>query len=973
MKLKSSKVLAVGFVLLLIISMFGGVVPVGAVYDVDDNLITTNATNTVIRGQTLKFTGNDVGKNIVGKAPSAVDGVVIGTATSSFDSNLFPQPGTYYIDITGEGNYSSPETLLSVADPQLILKIKISGTEVSTVTRGANATLDIRTNLNTTHDCVTLVVKDSNGNLIPIDGNGNDLTKVNVSFLEANGLNTTGWDIDTYEIWLETIPSKAQGLDLSTESVKKTLKVVPAKLTVSVSKDTVTENEYTALTVKGPANHDIILRSNKANAQIVTGYYEQTGASNEPIPTDWSMTPAKNLGADYTYNAVLMFTEEGTYKIYVNDTTNPTVSNEDVTIKVTEAVITLDVPGTADVGQKVDIKGTTDAPDGVDQILIAVEDRYGTYLLDDGDTVIVGSTTVTGKDVDVDDGEFEFELNTVDVNGDGLTSMRAGSYKISAYLVSDTSLKDFASIVLKSETIEVNVVNPVISTHDKIMVEGTTTGGPDEVRMILEGKNISAVKNLTVTDDRFEKEMEASDWNSWWTPEGMTATPYTYTTGSYNLYVIHPMGDGVFEMDINPHLGGLASCMQQIAAKGFDDYYVTSTMYSDEDEIVAGPVEITIAYPSLKIDTISDVVQGDELVISGTVNRADGTYFNVNVIGPGVDEIETIEAADGAISATFDTTGWALGSYLVTVEDIDGLTSAQAEFNVVMGIPNINIDVEVDPASVDVGDTTMVTVYAKNDGNAEGTVSVSLKIDGVEWKSVELTVAAGETEMFEAEYEATMPGTFTFTADGASATLTVKTSKATISIPDVMSKETVTVPITIKNVSDVGACQLSLTYDPEVVIVSEVVNSDFDSIFANLENASSGSVGIIAYQVENSGLNGDVILSNLNFTVVGDIGTSTPLSLDVITLTDATPDSNPIPHFIMDGIFEVFLNGDVNGDDSVNSGDCMYLAKHLLGIAGFETIVEPASDVNGNGVVEASDCMYLAKHLNGVNGFEALI
>jgi hypothetical protein len=106
--------------------------------------------------------------------------------------------------------------------------------------------------------------------------------------------------------------------------------------------------------------------------------------------------------------------------------------------------------------------------------------------------------------------------------------------------------------------------------------------------------------------------------------------------------------------------------------------------------------------------------------------------------------------------------------------------------------------------------------------------------------------------------------------------------------------------------------------------------------------------------------------------VVGNSSLSTTLDLEVTTLTDATPDCNPILHAIRDGSFTTFLNGDVSGDGMVDVADCMYLAKHLLGVSGFETIVKDTADVNGNGEIEASDCMYLAKHLAGIDGFEVL-
>jgi len=194
---------------------------------------------------------------------------------------------------------------------------------------------------------------------------------------------------------------------------------------------------------------------------------------------------------------------------------------------------------------------------------------------------------------------------------------------------------------------------------------------------------------------------------------------------------------------------------------------------------------------------------------------------------------------------------------------------------------------------------------------------------------------------------------------------------ASVSIADVAATGRTTVPITIENVSNVGSCQLTLSYDPDVVIALDA-SSDFDSLFANFEDAASGSVSILAYQTSNPGLDGDVIVANVTFIAVGNIGSSTPLDLEVTTLTDATPNCNPIPYKIMNGSFTVFLNGDVNGDSKVDVADCMYLAKHLLGMSGFETIIEDAADVNGNGMIEVSDCMYLAKHLAGMDGFEVL-
>ncbi|MDY6930482.1 MAG: dockerin type I domain-containing protein [Halobacteriota archaeon] len=381
---------------------------------------------------------------------------------------------------------------------------------------------------------------------------------------------------------------------------------------------------------------------------------------------------------------------------------------------------------------------------------------------------------------------------------------------------------------------------------------------------------------------------------------------------------------------------------------------------------------IIIEPPSLTLDPIPDVDVGDDLEITGTTNRADGTPFIINVEGPGTDETATIEAADGAISATFDTTGWQAGSYYVTAEDKDITCSDEAYFNVVKRVPNIMVDLSLTPTTVKVGEDVIATVTATNKGTASGTVYASLTIEGVEVKAVDLEVAAGSSESFTYTYTATQSGVYIFDANGATATLLVQ-SVATISIPDVMAKGIVTVPIEIEDAENVGACQLTLKYDPSVAIVSEVISSDFDSINANLRNALIGKVRLNVFQGASPGLNGDVILADLNITIVGDLGSSTSLNLYVEGLFDAEASSNPISYKTDDGSIYVTLNGDVNNDDAVDVSDCMYLAKHLLKIQGFETIDEVASDVNGDGEIDISDRMYLAKHLAGMDGFEVLI
>jgi hypothetical protein len=69
---------------------------------------------------------------------------------------------------------------------------------------------------------------------------------------------------------------------------------------------------------------------------------------------------------------------------------------------------------------------------------------------------------------------------------------------------------------------------------------------------------------------------------------------------------------------------------------------------------------------------------------------------------------------------------------------------------------------------------------------------------------------------------------------------------------------------------------------------------------------------------------------------------------------------------------KVILNGDVSENGEVTLYDDMYIAKHLLGKPGFETMNGGVGEVSGNGQVTLYDAMYLAKHVMDESGFEVL-
>ena len=206
--------------------------------------------------------------------------------------------------------------------------------------------------------------------------------------------------------------------------------------------------------------------------------------------------------------------------------------------------------------------------------------------------------------------------------------------------------------------------------------------------------------------------------------------------------------------------------------------------------------------------------------------------------------------------------------------------------------------------------------------------------------------------------------------DTTKSIIVADTSVAIISIGDGVGN--VTLPIKIKNGVDVGACDITLTFDPAVVNVTGVTDGDMDITVANLEHAHEGLVRIGTYQSGNPGLSGEITFANVVLEPVN--GGNCSLNLSVVTFKDATPVGNQMPYIVRNGTYTggVSMNGDVNGNGIVDIHDAMYLAKYVLKKPGFTTIDEEAADVNGDGEIKSSDAMYLAKHVVGISGYEVL-
>ena len=196
------------------------------------------------------------------------------------------------------------------------------------------------------------------------------------------------------------------------------------------------------------------------------------------------------------------------------------------------------------------------------------------------------------------------------------------------------------------------------------------------------------------------------------------------------------------------------------------------------------------------------------------------------------------------------------------------------------------------------------------------------------------------------------------------------TNETVISIGD--GTGIVSIPLMIEDAANAGAVDVTLTFDPTVVTVTGVEDGSMDCTYSNLENVADGWIRIGAIQGDSPGLDGEYALVYVDFEPVGE-GAMCDLVIEVTTYKEATPEGAAMNYTTSNGIYTSSLNGDVNGDGVVDIADANYLAKAVIGIAGYEDLDNAAADVDGSDNVDMADAAYLAKYVIGITGYEDLL
>ena len=137
----------------------------------------------------------------------------------------------------------------------------------------------------------------------------------------------------------------------------------------------------------------------------------------------------------------------------------------------------------------------------------------------------------------------------------------------------------------------------------------------------------------------------------------------------------------------------------------------------------------------------------------------------------------------------------------------------------------------------------------------------------------------------------------------------------TVSVSDTTGAKnsTVDVPIILEGATDVGSMDMVLKYDPDVLRAVAVEAGKLGkNAFVEANTAREGEV-IIAL-ADSSGINGDGAVATISFEVTGDVGSTSPLTLEKVSVSDV--DMVEIITTTESGTFSVTEEGALVGDAS---------------------------------------------------------
>ena len=312
------------------------------------------------------------------------------------------------------------------------------------------------------------------------------------------------------------------------------------------------------------------------------------------------------------------------------------------------------------------------------------------------------------------------------------------------------------------------------------------------------------------------------------------------------------------------------------------------------------------------------------VVLDPTVSEPNGS-INVTVNVTDESGIDTVTAEGVALALVANdtyvgtiTASGTPGTYNVTVVATDAspngnnATDDSATYTIPepgdTTPPTIH-SVALDPTEVEPNGSINVTVNVTDDSGiasvtAEG---VSLADAGNDTWAGTIT-AANASGTYNVTVVATDNSTNGNNATDDSATYTVPepVPPVIISIEDVAIRrgENKTVPITVFDVVNMSGCEITFTYDPTVVYVTDVARGDMNFSFEY--NVNNGSGWMRANALDVTGRSGDMIFAYVTLTAVGNEGDTSKMEFEDSRLVN--PSFGEIAHIRDNGTFEIVPN-----------------------------------------------------------------
>jgi len=268
----------------------------------------------------------------------------------------------------------------------------------------------------------------------------------------------------------------------------------------------------TTISLTAPAGDTVYVTTSPTGKVDVVENYNDIGSTLPSGSTNDNVTIT--MKSDSTFKLTMTFNDTGTYTVKAKDIVTGKSATVDIT--VSDAVVTVDAPTTAVIGEKATITGTVTGYEGATVVIKDSADNIKVWTYDAKDSADV----------------YEYKWDTA--------NMLPGTYRIYIYAsnvnlssLSGVSADEATSILLVEGDLAVTAPEVTAKTDTTTMkIEGVAKGATQVYMLVFRNDNGNCEYNGTVSVD-------SDDWTFEKKPFGSELTKGTYT-----VFVIHPGRDG---------------------------------------------------------------------------------------------------------------------------------------------------------------------------------------------------------------------------------------------------------------------------------------------------------------------------------------------------------------------------------------------------------------------------------------------